>query len=106
MSVPSIDTDLYFHIQTGSYKYPHHKILLGNEGCDNLSLYTVFYLDGSMSSAIGVEQRQGDQLQLFSFLMYCLCIAGDYCCNPYIKKEVEVEEHDNEHYEIMTIRVK
>ena len=23
---------------------------------------TVFYLDGSMSSAIGVEQRQGDQL--------------------------------------------
>ena len=30
----------------------HLKILLGNEGYDNLSLYTVFYLDGSMSSAI------------------------------------------------------
>ena len=60
-----------------------------------------------MSSAIGVEQRQGDQLWLFSFLMYCLCITGDDYCNSCIKKEVEVEEHDNEHYhEIMTIRVK
>ena len=62
MLVPSTETNLYLHIQTGSYKYPHHKILLGIEGCDNLSLYTVFYLDRSMSSAIGVEQRQGDQI--------------------------------------------
>ena len=81
MPVPSTETNLYLHIQIGSYKYPHLKILLGNEWCDNLSLYTVFYLDGSMSSAIGVKQRQGDQLQLFSLLMCCLCIAGDDCCN-------------------------
>ena len=37
---------------------------------------------------------------------YCLCIASDACCNPYIKKEDEIEEHDNKNYKIMTIRVK
>ena len=41
-----------------------------------------------------------------TFLMYYLCIVSDDCCNPYTKKEDEVEEHDNENYEIMTIRVK
>ena len=37
MSVPSTDMNIYLHIQTGSFKYPHLKILLGNEGSDNLS---------------------------------------------------------------------
>ena len=64
MSVPSTDINLYLHIQTGSFKYPHLKILLGNEGCDNLSLYRQCstWMEGWMSSAVGVEQRQGGQL--------------------------------------------
>ena len=67
---------------------------------------------GWMSSAIGVKQKQKSQIsnmavtKKLSFLMYCLCIAGDDCCNPCIKKEDRVEEHGDENYEIMTIRVK
>ena len=38
--------------------------------------------------------------------MHYLYISSDDCCNPYTKKEDEVEEHDNENDEIMTIRVK
>ena len=37
--------------------------------------------------------------------MYCLGIASDDWKNPYIKKEDEVEVHDNANYEIKTIRV-
>ena len=35
----STDINIYIHLQTESFKYTHLKILLGNEGCDNLSLH-------------------------------------------------------------------
>ena len=37
MSVPSTDMNLYLNIQTGSFKYPHLKNIIGNAGSDNLS---------------------------------------------------------------------
>ena len=105
----STDINIYLHIHTESFKYPHLKILLGNEGCDNLSLYSYCSTWIDVISYWCQTKTKKPNMAVtknLNFLMYCLCIAGDDCCNPCIKKEDKVEEHDNENYEIMTTRVK
>ena len=114
MSVPSTDMNLYLHIQTEqgpsnipilTYYWEMKEVII----CPCIDSVLLKWMDviscwcraKAMRPTIAVTKKT-----LRSFLMYCLCIASDDCCNPYIKKEDDVEEHDNENYEIMTIRVK